>query len=95
MFVRLTPTFVWSPRQSVSRLPGSVVVERSTALAVITCSVVSANTLPMDLAEREEGKERECSLATSKMIEVEVKGWEEQRGQCDGEESFPREEEFV
>lgn len=47
------PTFLRSPRQSVSRLPGSVVIERSAVLAVITCSVVSAHTLPMDLRERE------------------------------------------
>lgn len=56
-FVRLTPTFVWSPRQSVSGLPGPVVVQRSAALAVITCSVVSAHTLPMNLRER--GGEKE------------------------------------
>lgn len=48
-----------SPCQSVSRLPGSVVVEGSTALAVITCSVVSADALAMDLAESGKGKESE------------------------------------
>lgn len=71
MFVRLTPTFVRSPRESVGGLPGSVVVERSAALAVITCSVVSAHTLPMDLRERERKRkrERESSLATRKMID--------------------------
>lgn len=41
-------TFMWRSGESVGRLPGSVVVKRSTALAVISCSVVSANTFPMN-----------------------------------------------
>lgn len=69
--VRLTPTFMRSPRQSVSRLPRPVVVERSAALAVITCSVVSAHTLPVDLRERvrerEKQRKRESTLATRKV----------------------------
>lgn len=55
--VGLTPTFMRSPRQSVCGLPRSVIVERSAALAVITCSVVSAHTLPMNLRERERERE--------------------------------------
>lgn len=43
----------------------------------------------MDLTETEEGK-RDRSLATGKMNEAEMEGWEQQRGQCDGEEGFPR-----
>jgi len=59
VFFPLTPTFVRCPRQSVGRLPRSVVVERRATLAVITCGVVSAHTLPMDLRERREREERE------------------------------------
>ena len=50
-FVGLTLTFMRSPRQPVSRLPRPLVVERSAALAVITCSVVSAHTLSVDLRQ--------------------------------------------
>lgn len=56
--VGLTLTFVRSPRQPVSGLPGPVVVERSAALAVITCSVVSAHTLSVDLRERTREEQR-------------------------------------
>lgn len=69
-FVRLTPTFVWSPRQSVSGLPGPVVVQWSAALAVITCSVVSAHTLPMNL--RETGREKELISNKKKKRQTEV-----------------------
>lgn len=71
-FVGLTLTFVRSPRQPVSGLPGPVVVERSAALAVITCSVVSAHTLSVDLRERTRAEERtegESSLVTRKRRE--------------------------
>lgn len=53
---------MWSPCESVSRLPGSVVVEWSAALTVNTCSVVPTHTLPMNLRERKRrgrGGERE------------------------------------
>lgn len=58
VFVGLTLTFMRSPRQPVSRLPRPVVVERSAALAVITCSVVSAHTLSVDLRQRMREQER-------------------------------------
>lgn len=49
MFVQLTATFVRRSRQSVGGLPGSVVVKRSAAFAVISCGVVSAHAFPMNL----------------------------------------------
>lgn len=45
----LTLTLVRRPGETVGRLPGSVVVERRTALTVVTSCVVSAHTLSMDL----------------------------------------------
>lgn len=45
----LTLALVRCPYDAVGSLPGSVIVERSTALAVVASRVVSANTLAMDL----------------------------------------------
>lgn len=74
MFVGLTLAFVRSPRQPISGLPRTVVVERSAALAVITCSVVSAHTLSVDLRDGERGRRkgqrgRKSSLVTRKTRE--------------------------
>lgn len=46
----LTLALMRCPNDAVGSLPGLVIVERSTALAMITRCVMSANTLAMDLA---------------------------------------------
>lgn len=49
----LTLALVRCPCDAVGRLPGLVIVERCTALAVVAGRVVSAHTLPLDLLGRQ------------------------------------------
>lgn len=44
---------MWRPDDAVGSLPGLVIVERGTALAVLTGRVVSADTPAVDLAGKE------------------------------------------
>jgi len=49
----LTLALMWRPDDAVGSLPGLVIVERGTALAVLTGRVVSADTPAVDLAGKE------------------------------------------